>query len=70
MVALYLGVRYKDDIARDLGIVFLLINFYSRYFEFFWDTLHKGLFFLLLAVSFYFIGRWIEKRRKEAREQA
>jgi hypothetical protein len=64
MIALYLGIRYKDDVARDLGIVFLLINFYSRYFEFFWDTMHKGLFFLLLAVSFYFIGRWIEKRRK------
>lgn len=67
LISLYMGIRYKDDIARDLGILFLLVNFYSRYFEFFWDTLHKGLFFLFLAVSFWFIGRWIERRRKEAR---
>ncbi|HRO41474.1 MAG TPA: hypothetical protein PL009_01475 [Flavipsychrobacter sp.] len=65
MIALYLGIRYKDDIARDLGILFLLINFYSRYFEYFWDTMHKGIFFLFLAVSFWFIGRYIEKKRKK-----
>ena len=63
LVALYMGIRYKDDIARDLGILFLLINFYSRYFEYFWNTLHKGLFFVILAVSFWLIGRWIEKRK-------
>lgn len=65
LISLYLGIRYKDDIARDLGILFLLINFYSRYFEYFWNTMHKGIFFLFLAVSFWFIGRWIEKRRKK-----
>jgi hypothetical protein len=63
--ALYLGIRYKDDIARDLGILFLILNFYSRYFEYFWDSLHKGIFFLILAVSFWFIGRWIEKKRSQ-----
>jgi len=64
LIALYLGIRYEDDIARDLGILFLLINFYSRYFEYFWNTMHKGIFFLLLAASFWFIGKYIEKRRK------
>ena len=68
LIALYLGIRYKDDIARDLGILFLLINFYSRYFEYFWNTMHKGIFFLLLAVSFWFIGRYIERRRKTGTE--
>ena len=63
-VSFYLGVKYRDDLARDLGILFLLVNFYSRYFEFFWDSMHKGVFFLVLAVSFWFLGRWIEKRRK------
>ncbi len=64
MLSLYLGIKYKDDVARDLGILFLLLNFYSRYFEYFWNTMHKGIFFLLLAVSFWFLGKWIEKRRK------
>jgi hypothetical protein len=64
LASLYLGIQYKDDVARDLGILFLLVNFYTRYFEYFWDTMHKGLFFLILAVSFWFLGRWIEKRRK------
>lgn len=57
----YFGIRYKDDVARDFGIFFLLVNLYSRYFEFFWDNMNKGMFFLVLAVSFYGVGRWLEK---------
>jgi len=68
LLALYLGIRCRDDTARDLGILFLLINFYSRYFEFFWNSMHKGLFFLFLAVSFWFIGRYIERRRKKGKD--
>jgi len=64
LIALYLGIRYKDETARDLGILFLLLNFYSRYFEYFWNSLHKGLFFLVLAVSFWLLGRYLDKRRK------
>jgi hypothetical protein len=70
LIALYTGIRYKDDLARDLGILFLLINFYSRYFEYFWDAMHKGIFFLVLAVSFYFLGRCIEKKRRADGQQA
>lgn len=68
LAALYLGVRYKDDIARDLGILFLLINFYSRYFEYFWNAMHKGVFFLILGISFYLVGRLIEKRRRKEKD--
>jgi uncharacterized membrane protein len=60
-LSFYLGIKYKDDIARDFGIFFLLVNLYSRYFEFFWDNMNKGVFFLVLAVSFYGVGRWLEK---------
>lgn len=63
-LSFYLGIKYKDDVARDFGILFLLINLYSRYFEFFWDNMNKGVFFLVLAVSFYGVGRWLEKRKK------
>lgn len=56
-----LGIKYKDNIARDLGIAALLANLYTRYFEYFWDSTNKGLFFLLLAISFWFIGKRLEK---------
>lgn len=68
VIALVLGIRYKDELARDMGILFLLINLYTRYFEFFWDTMNKGLFFLVLGVSFWFVGRYIEKRHRRTGE--
>lgn len=55
------GLRKKDFIAREFGITFLLINLYSRYFEYLWDITDKTIFFSLLALSFWFIGRKAEK---------
>jgi uncharacterized membrane protein len=60
----YYGFKKQDDVTRDLGVVFLLLNLYSRYFEFFWDSMNKGIFFLILALSFWLIGRRIEQRKK------
>lgn len=62
--SLYAGIKYKDNPARDFGIIFLLINFYTRYFEYFWDNMNKGIFFLVLAISFGLVGWWLDKRRK------
>jgi hypothetical protein len=62
----YLGIKKDDDTTRDFGILFLLINLYSRYFEYFWDNTNKGIFFTILAASFYFLGRFIEKRKKKS----
>ncbi len=55
------GLRQKDVIAREFGITFLLINLYSRYFEYFWDITDKTIFFTILALSFWLIGRKAEK---------
>lgn len=55
------GLRRKDFIAREFGITFLLINLYSRYFEYLWDITDKTIFFALLALSFWMIGRKAEK---------
>ncbi len=65
-LSLYLGIRYRDNLLRDIGIISLLLNLYTRYFEYFWDNTNKGIFFLVLAVSFWLLGRWVEKRRKKA----
>jgi hypothetical protein len=55
------GLRKKDFIAREFGITFLLINLYSRYFEYLWDITDKTIFFAILALSFWMIGRKAEK---------
>ncbi|RYD55183.1 MAG: hypothetical protein EOP56_16690 [Sphingobacteriales bacterium] len=65
----YLGVKHRDDNTRDLAVLFLLLNLYSRYFEYFWDSTNKGIFFLILAVSFWVVGRWIEKRKRFRRRE-
>lgn len=55
------GLKRKDHIAREFGIVFLVINLYTRFFEYLWDNINRAVFFLLLAASFWFIGRWAER---------
>lgn len=59
----YLGIRYKDDLAKDFGLLFLLINLYTRYFEYFWNAMNKGIFFLVLAITFGFLGWWLDRSR-------
>jgi hypothetical protein len=61
ILSIYLGLKYRDDVAREFGITFLFINLYTRYFEYFWDTWHKALFFIILATSFWLIGRKAER---------
>lgn len=70
IAALILGIKYRDDITRDFGIIFILLNLYSRYFEFFWNTTNKGIFFLVLAASFALVGWQIEKRLKRKERDA
>lgn len=70
VAALLLGIKYQDDATRDFGIIFILLNLYSRYFEYFWNTTNKGIFFGILALSFALIGWQIEKRVKKSRTVA
>lgn len=60
---IWLGIRMQDNMVRDMGVVFLLLDMYTRYFEYLWDRTHKGLFFGVLALSFWWLGKWLEKRR-------
>jgi len=55
------GLKFKDVIAREFGITFLIIFLYTKYFEYFWDHTNKTLFFGILALSFWLIGRKAEK---------
>lgn len=60
---LYSGILRNDNALRDYSILFLLLHLYTRYFEYFWDAMNKGLFFLFLAVSFGLLARWLNKTR-------
>ncbi|WP_257666601.1 DUF2157 domain-containing protein [Parapedobacter tibetensis] len=55
------GLKRVDHIAREFGIIFLIINVYTRFFEYLWDNINRAVFFLLLAGSFWYIGRWAER---------
>ncbi len=58
---LFFGLKTKDVIAREFGITFLLIFLYTKYFEYLWQHIPYTLFFSILAVSFWLIGRKAEK---------
>jgi hypothetical protein len=63
---LYYAIQNKLDILRDLTLIFFLVNIYTRYFEYFWDRTNKGIFFALLALSFWFVGKKAEQWRGKA----
>lgn len=56
------AIRRKDPMVRDMAVVFLLLDMYTRYFEYLWDRTHKGLFFAILAFSFWWLGKLMERR--------
>ena len=60
-IFLLFGLKTKDAIAREFGITFLLIFIYTKYFEYFWDHTNKTLFFAILGLSFWLIGRKAER---------
>nr|WP_315402583.1 DUF2157 domain-containing protein [uncultured Sphingobacterium sp.] len=55
------GLKMKDNTTREIGFVFFVLNVYTRYVEYLWDNINRAIFFLILAVSFWFVGRWAEK---------
>lgn len=53
----------NNEVLRDASLIFFLINIYTRYFEYFWDRTNKGIFFAIMAVSFWFVARKAEHWR-------
>ena len=60
-VAIYHGLRKENGVTKGFGITFLLLNLYTRYFEYFWDLTHKAVFFAILGVSFWYLASRVEK---------
>ncbi len=59
--AIYHGIKEDDGMTRGFGITFLCINLYTRFFEYFWNNIHKAIFFGVLAISFWYLGSRAEK---------
>jgi hypothetical protein len=58
--AIWWGLKKNERLTAEIGIFFLLLNIYTRYFEYAWDSLHRVVFFALLALSFWIIGKKAE----------
>ncbi|PTB94941.1 hypothetical protein C9994_11680 [Marivirga lumbricoides] len=61
IAAIILGLKKEDVLLKNTGVTFIFLNLYTRYFEYFWDTMHKAVFFGLIAISFWLIGKKAEK---------
>ena len=61
VAAIWYGLRRDDGVLRGFGLTFLFINLYTRFFEYFWDSMHKALFFAVLALSFWYVGSRAER---------
>lgn len=59
--AIIIGIKKEDSLLKNIGITFIFLNLYTRYFEYFWEELHKALFFGIIAISFWLIGKKAEK---------
>lgn len=59
--AIYHGLKYDNGITKGFGLTFLFINLYTRFFELFWNSMHKAIFFALLGLSFWYLGTKAEK---------
>ncbi|MCL9774903.1 hypothetical protein [Vibrio methylphosphonaticus] len=59
--SVYHGMKYDDELTRGFGLIFIFVNLYTRFIEYFWEGTHKAVFFAILAISFWFFGTRAEK---------
>lgn len=69
IAAIIWGLKTDDSTMRKFGTTFLFINLYTKYFEYFWNVTHKAIFFAILAISFWVIGRYSEKVWNKIKEK-
>jgi len=59
--AIWLGLKGDDAMLREFGLTLLGINLYTRLFEFFWGSMPKAIFFVLLSVSLWALEHYAKK---------
>ncbi len=63
------GLKLESNRFIGFGITFLCIELYTKFFEYFWDKLNTGLFFMILGGSLIALVWYIKKYRLENRKQ-
>jgi len=60
-------IGYRGGYPRliNFAIVLFIVDFITRYFDWFWDLLPRSLFFIAGGLVLLVGGIWLEKRRKE-----
>lgn len=59
-VAVARALEKDDSVLRGFGLTFFFINLYTAFFQYFWNGLHKAIFFAILGLSFWLLGRKAE----------
>lgn len=63
------GARWRDTRFVGFAVVFLSIDLYTRFYEHFWDSLSKGLFFLIAGALGVIAGVIMEHKARQRRGQ-
>ncbi|PIE35463.1 hypothetical protein CSA56_04060 [candidate division KSB3 bacterium] len=67
VIIFIIGSRSGNKMFTGYALVFLILNLYTRYFEYFWNDMHKSLFFIVLGGISLGIGLFLERRLKRKR---
>ena len=59
--AIWLGLKRDVKLLRGFGLTFLFINLYTRFFEYFWGSMSKAIFFGLVGLSLWLLARKAER---------
>jgi uncharacterized membrane protein len=64
IAGVYLGIAWRSPVILNTSLTFLVIDIYTRYFEWFWDAMPKSLFFIFGGAAFIVGGIYLERVRR------
>ena len=66
LLAVIAGLVFMVPVYSNHGISFFLIQLYTVFFQYAWNSIHQAVFFATLGVSFWMLGRWAELLYKKS----
>jgi len=61
IIACFHALRQDNKTTRSLGIIFFVINIYTRFIDLYWNLMHRSIFFAIFGASLWFLGSKAEK---------
>jgi hypothetical protein len=62
MLFIWLGIKWERKLFFNVGVTFLAIDLYTRFFEVFMDWLPRSLFWLILGGSVLLLSTYVRKK--------